>query len=190
MRRLSLSEFVYPAVLLFGGATICRTRRPQPRRTTKCCNVHRSFGTFPTKTVCYARNVSKIGKYIKFDETCHQSRSYQNVMINFHRTACRRRRHCGQRRIAIDSRTCSFEIFDNEQVTVEANRHRLPNLLSNCGHSVKKWHIRRDWLTMTIRLLHLLSLWHWPNRFITGTGRARAEVEEETDLFLKTVAKT
>ena len=36
-------------------------------------------------------------------------------MINFRRTACRRRRHCGQRRIAIDSRTCSFEIFDNEQ---------------------------------------------------------------------------
>ena len=75
------------------------------------------------------------------------------------------------------------------QVTVEANRHRLPNLLSNCGHSVKKWHIRRDWLTMTIRLLHLLSLWRWPNRFITGTGRVRAEVEEETDMFLKTVAK-
>ena len=63
--------------------------------------------------LCYARNVSKIGKYIEFDETCHQSRSYQNVMINFRRTACRRR--CGQRCIAIDSRTCSFEIFDNEQ---------------------------------------------------------------------------
>ena len=36
-------------------------------------------------------------------------------MINFHRTACRRRRRRGQRRIAIDSRTCSIEIFDNEQ---------------------------------------------------------------------------
>ena len=61
------------------------------------------------------------------------------------------------------------------QVTVEANRHRLPNLLSNCGHSVKKWHIRRDWLTMTIRLLHLLPLWHWhwPNRFTTGRARGR-----------------
>ena len=31
------------------------------------------------------------------------------------RTACRRRQRCGQRRIAVDSRTCSFEIFDNEQ---------------------------------------------------------------------------
>ena len=56
-----------------------------------------------------------MGKYIEFDETCQQSRSYQNVMINFHRTACRRRRRRGQRRIAIDSRTCSIEIFDNEQ---------------------------------------------------------------------------
>ena len=33
-------------------------------------------------------------------------------MINFQRTACRCRR---QRRIAVDSRTYSFEIFDNEQ---------------------------------------------------------------------------
>ena len=38
-------------------------------------------------------------------------------MINFHRTASRRRRRRGQRRIAIiiDPRTCSIEIFDNEQ---------------------------------------------------------------------------
>ena len=51
-------------------------------------------------------------------------------------------------------------------VTVEVNHHQLPNLLSNCGHIVKKWHTWHDWLTMTIRLLHLLSLWHWhwPNR--------------------------
>ena len=35
------------------------------------------------------------GKYSEFDQTCHQSRSYQNMMINIHR----RRR--GQRRIAI-----------------------------------------------------------------------------------------
>ena len=35
-------------------------------------------------------------------------------MMNFHRTACQRRWRRG-RRIAIDSRTCSFEIFDNEQ---------------------------------------------------------------------------
>ena len=40
-------------------------------------------------------------KYIEFDETCYQKISYQNVMINFHRTACRR---CGQCHIAIDSR--------------------------------------------------------------------------------------
>ena len=76
------------------------------------------------------------------------------------------------------------------QVTVEANRHRLPNILSNCGHSVKKWHIWRDWLTMTIRLLHLLSLWHWHWQTGSPLAEAEPEVEEETDLFLKTVAKT
>ena len=41
--------------------------------------------------------------------------------------------------------------------------HRLLN--HYCGHSVTKWHTRCDWLTMTIRLLHLLSLakqvHHW-----------------------------
>ena len=48
------------------------------------------------------------GKYNECVETYNQSRSYQNVMINFHRMARRRR---GQRCIAIDSRTCYIEIF-------------------------------------------------------------------------------
>ena len=75
------------------------------------------------------------GKYMEFDETSHcpPFKKCQNVMINFHRRT--RRRHRGQRRNPNDSRTCSIEIFDNEQavdghlVTVKANRHRLSNLL-------------------------------------------------------------
>ena len=77
--------------------------------------------------LCYARNVSKIGKYIEFDETCHQSRSYQNVMINFRRTACRR---CGQRRIAIDSRRLVLSKYSimSKQWTSSYGRSESPSV--------------------------------------------------------------
>ena len=98
-------------------------------------------------------NTSNLPKHATF----HHSRNYQNVMINFHRRTRRR----GQRRN--DSRTCSIKIFDNEQaVIVEANRHRLPNLLLWPQRQEVTYTMR---LPMTIHLLHLLSLakqvHHW-----------------------------
>ena len=71
-------------------------------------------------------NTSNLTKQV----TVHHSRNI-NVMINFHRGTRPRLR--GLRRNANDPRTCSIEIFNNEQAVdillVEANRHRLPNLL-------------------------------------------------------------
>ena len=143
-------------------------------------NTHPLIWHFRIKSVSYARNVSKIAGEIhriwwnmspikklskRDDQLSSYSMSTSWLVDN-------------DAVLPLTSRTCCIEIFDNEpssghQVTVEANRHQLLNLLSNCSHSVKKWHIWRDWLMMTIRLLHLLSLWHCqgPNRFITGRGR-------------------
>ena len=79
-------------------------------------------------------------------------------------------------------------------VTVEANRHRLPNLLSNCGKHRQEvtyttWLINDDDVLTASTVTLTVTL---P---VTGTGQtdsplAEPEVEEETDRFLKTVAKT
>ena len=70
-------------------------------------------------------------------------------------------------------------------VTVEANRHRLPNLLSNCGNHRQEvtyttWLINDDdVLTASTHYCHshwncdTASHWHWPNRFTTGRVRGR-----------------
>ena len=88
MRKVCLSGFPFGgAVLLFGGATVCRIRLSQPRRTTTCYNVHRQFGSFSTNSVCNARSAPKIGgntSNLPKHVTLHHSRNYQNVMINFH----------------------------------------------------------------------------------------------------------
>ena len=112
----------------------------------------------------------------EFDETSHcpPFKKYQNVMINFHR----RTRRCRSGQCRNDSRTCSIEIFDNEHavdIYLQLQSKRIAigcRIYYYCSPSVKKWHTRCDWLTMTIRLLHLLLL-ALVKQVHHCTGRAR-----------------
>jgi len=69
-------------------------------------------------------NTSNLTKHV----TVHHSRNYQNVMINFHRRTRRRR---GQRQWLdnVFYRNIRQWASSGHLVTVEAIRHRFPNLL-------------------------------------------------------------
>ena len=109
------ASFVYPGsvwwrFLLFSGATVCRILNERQQVATFIANL----AVFQQRVSTMPKAPQRLrGKYIEFDETSHcpPIKKYQNVMINFHRRT--RRRHRGQRRN--DSRTCSIEIFNNEQ---------------------------------------------------------------------------
>ena len=98
------------AILLFGGATVCRIRLPQPLNQDE----RQRVATFIANLAVFQQRVSAMpkapqrlrGKYIEFDETSHCQLSSKD-------TSTTRRRRRGQRRN--DSRTCSIEIFANEQ---------------------------------------------------------------------------
>ena len=84
---------------------------------------------------------------------------------------------------------CSIEMFDNSSgplVTVEgeANRHRLPNLLLRP---------QRQEVTYTMGLIdgdYTLTASTVAGETSSPLAEAEPEVEGETDLFLKTDAKT
>ena len=126
------------------------------------------------------------GKYIEFDETCHHSRSYQNVMINFHRMASSTSwttSHCHWLCHWLENvfyRNIRQWPSNGHLVTVEANRHLLPNLLRNCGKHRQEvtyttWLINDDDVLTASTVTHCdtASHWHWPNRFTTGRARGR-----------------
>ena len=127
MRRLCLSEFrlVAPPVAVHDAHN--QSKRQQVATFVANLAV---FQQRVSAMLEAARGVSKIaGKYIEFDETCHQSRSYQNVMINFHRmgygtsTSSWTTSHC---QVLTRERVLSkYSAMSYSLVTVEANRHRI-----------------------------------------------------------------
>ena len=130
-------------------------------------------------------NTSNLPKHI----TVHHSRNYQNAMINFHRkdtstsswTTSQWLENVFYRNVQQWSRRGHLD-------TVEANRHRLPSLQLR---PQRQEVIYTMWLIDDVDTLTAST--------VTGTGQTssplaeaepQAETEEETDLFLKTVAKT
>ena len=71
MRKLCLSGF--RLVALFGGATVCRIRLPQPRRTTTSRNIRlANLAVFQQRVSAMPKAPQRLrGKYLEFDETSH-----------------------------------------------------------------------------------------------------------------------
>ena len=139
--------------------------------------------------LCQKRPKDCRGKYIEFDETSH---------CPLFKKLSKRDDQLSPKDTSTSSWTTSQRLenvfYQNIRqwassrhlVTVEANHHRLPNLLLRP---------QRQELTYTMWLIHdddTLSA-----STVIGTGQtgsplaeAEPEIEEETDLFLKTVAKS